>query len=81
MTIELGDKVKCIYSGFEGVAIARTEFINGCVQFSVLPKSKDGKIPEEIGIDEDSLKVVGTTKKQVKKDTGGPMKQVSKCRW
>ena len=49
MKIELGDKVKCEHSGFTGVAVAETRFINGCVQYSVLPKvDKDNKIQEEI---------------------------------
>lgn len=36
--IRLGDKVKCKYTGFEGIAVAKTEFINRCVQFTVLAK-------------------------------------------
>ena len=75
--IKLGDKVKDIYTGFVGIAVARTEFINGCVQYSVAGKvGKDNKYPEEMGIDESSLKVVTRKKtKIVKKDTGGPSRK------
>lgn len=64
--IELGDTVKDIHTGFKGVAIAKTEYINGCTQFSVIPKvDKEGKMQEEIGIDIENLVVV---KKGEKKD-------------
>lgn len=72
--IELGDKVKCIYTGFTGVAVAKTEFINGCVQYEVVPSISKGKneFPESIGIDEQSLKVVSKKKSPPKRsETGG----------
>ncbi len=75
--IKLGDKVRCKHSGFTGIAVAKTEFINGCVQFNVLPKVKKHNEPiEDIGIDEDSLEVVITKKKKTKsKANGGPMRK------
>ena len=71
--IKLGDKVRDIHSGFEGIAVAKTTFINGCVQYAIQPKcGKDNKILEDVGIDEQSLVVVGAKKKPVKKtSTGG----------
>lgn len=57
--IELGDKVKCIHTGFEGIAVARTKFINGCIQYSVAQKHKKGaECIEDMGIDAGSLKVI-----------------------
>jgi len=77
--IELGDTVQCKYSGFKGVAVARTEFINCCIQYSVLPpvNKKTGDMAEELGIDEGSLKIVSrakkeTPKKKKMKAPGGP---------
>jgi len=75
--IKLGDRVRCIHTGFTGVAVSRTEFINGCIQWGVLPKLKDGKtmvdaMPQEVGIDEGSLEVIKTKKKKVvKRESGG----------
>ena len=43
--IILGDRVKSKLNGFEGIAVCRTEFINGCIQY-------------EVCIDEYSLTVV-----------------------
>ncbi len=73
--IKLGDKVRCKLTGFTGIAVAKTEFINGCVQWSVLSKmGKDKKMPEEIGIDSQSLELVSKPKKRTKKkETGGAM--------
>ncbi len=86
--IELGDKVRCIHTGFEGTAICKSEFINGCVQWAILPKisktsktSKENIMPEEVGIDSQSLEVVSKKKvKMIKKETGGPMRYGIKSR-
>jgi len=59
--IKLGDKVRDMISGYEGIAVARTQFINGCVQYSVSAKLKKGDKPPIEGdpsIDEVSLEVV-----------------------
>lgn len=81
--ISLGDKVKCIHTGFVGIAVARTEFINGCIQFNVLPKGDTkNKMPEDMGIDEQSLEIVSTKrkKKAIKRNTGGAMTRDMKRR-
>lgn len=72
--IELGDIVRCKYSGFTGTAVARSEFINGCVQYSVIPrhsKSKQFIPPEEQSMDEQSLEVVSKNKDSVEKESVG----------
>jgi len=73
--IKLGDKVKDKITGFIGIAVCRSEFLNGCVQWSIAPKvSKDNKILEEIGIDEQSLEVINPKRKLIKKqENGGPI--------
>jgi len=74
--IELGDKVKCNVTGFVGVAIAKTEFLNGCIQYTVVPKvDKKNTIQDEVMIDQQSLQVIGTKKeKVVKSSNGGAMR-------
>ena len=73
--IKLGSKVRDKVTGFIGIAVARTEFLNGCIQYSVQPKAgKDNKVPEEIGVDIGSIEVVEPKKVKIKKkDTGGAM--------
>lgn len=70
--IKLGDKVKCIHTGFIGIVVSKTEFINGCIQYGVLPKMKKGgeKYPEEMNIDEGGLKIITPKKKE--KDESDP---------
>ena len=36
--IELGQKVKDKVTGFNGIAVARIEYLNGCKQILVMPK-------------------------------------------
>ncbi len=82
--IKLGDKVRCKHSGFTGVATSKTEFINGCIQYDVIPKvGKDNKIPEGLSIDSQSLEVIDKSKekKVIKKErTGGAMRKTSLMR-
>ncbi len=78
--IELGDKVKCIYTGYYGIATAKTEFINGCIQYVVAAKvDKENKCPEEVSIDQDSLRVIQKGPKHNKEEAiGGPMRKAPK---
>lgn len=59
--IKLGDKVRDLVTGYEGIATSRTEFMNGCVQYDVIGKLKKGeKSPDGVGasIDENNLEVI-----------------------
>ncbi len=59
--IRMGQKVKDIVTGFEGIVVARVEFINGCVQYAVRPKVDDkGNMVESEYIDVDRLKLVNS---------------------
>ena len=75
--IKLGQKVKCMVTGFVGIATARCEYLNGCVQYCVIPRTnaKENKMPEGLYIDVGRLKVVGEgVKVQPSKEVpGGPM--------
>lgn len=73
--IKLGSKVRDSVSGFEGVAIARVEYLNGCTQYGVLPKiPADGKMPDAVYIDYQRLEVTEPALKVVASDTGGEMR-------
>jgi len=65
MTIELGDEVIDKITGFKGIVVAKTEYINGCIQYEVQPKiDKDGKIPESTNIDKETIELVVPKKNQ-----------------
>lgn len=45
--IELGNNVKCLITGFEGIATSKLEYIDGSVEYGVTPqKLKDGHYPK-----------------------------------
>lgn len=55
----LGDKVRCIITGFEGVITGRAEYFNGCVTYCVKPPiTKDGAMQDGQWIDQPQLKLV-----------------------
>lgn len=57
--IELGDRVRDRITGFAGIAIARTDWLNGCSRFGVQPEEmKDGKCVEVDWFDVDQIEIV-----------------------
>ncbi len=57
--IKLGQVVRDKISGCEGTAIARTEWMNGCVRICIQSEgSKDGVPFENFVVDEPQLEVV-----------------------
>jgi hypothetical protein len=68
--IQLGDKVKDLLTGFEGIASSRTTFLHGIDQIGIQPPvDKDGKIPDPMSIDETSLEVTKKGKVKAAKKT------------
>lgn len=55
-TIELGAKARDRVSGWEGIATARYEYVNGCERYEVGGHDKDGK-PESFVFDVQQLEV------------------------
>lgn len=55
----LGDKLRSVVTGFEGVAISRVEYLNGCQRFEIQPPIReDGTLPESHWIDIQELELV-----------------------
>jgi len=72
--IELGMKLKDKVTGLTGIAVAKVEYLNGCVQYCVKPEmGKDKKYPDGQYIDVAQLEVVGKGLSLKKKATGGVM--------
>lgn len=76
--IKLGQEVKDIVSGFRGIAVCRSEFLNGCIRYTVQAKvtKKDGSMPDERWFDEKQLEVSGKGVYVEPKRTGGPTSSV-----
>ena len=63
MKINLGDEARDMVTGFKGVCVARTEWLNGCARVTLQPKmGKDGKHPDAVSFDEPQLKLIKAKK-------------------
>lgn len=73
--IQLGDEVKDAVSGFQGIAVGRHEYLQGCARITVQPPiGEDRKLPDTATFDEPQLEIVNAGKVGGgRKDTGGPM--------
>ena len=57
-TIELGDRVKDVVTGFEGIVIGVHEWLHGCTTMTVRPTElHDGKLIDSVSFDEPQLKL------------------------
>lgn len=80
--VQLGDLCRHLITGFTGICIARTEWLNGCWRVNLQPEKldKDGKIQDTICFDEPEVAVVKAAKVKTlanaepvgSKTTGGP---------
>lgn len=73
--LQMGDKAKDTVTGFQGIVVAKTTWLNGCtrvgLQSDVL---KDGLPTEPQWFDEPQLILVEAQKVQAgPRDTGGPI--------
>ncbi len=66
MRIKLGTRVKDCITGFTGIAVARTEWVNGCTRYGVQSETLiDGKPGDEHWFDERALE-------KASRESGGP---------
>lgn len=77
MIVELGDKVKDSVTGFAGIAIAKIEWLHGCIRVTVQPDKLggDGKPLDVETFDEPQLIVTKAAKVKsgANRDRGGPI--------
>ncbi len=70
---KLGTEVKDRVSGFRGIVISETKYLQGCTRMSVQPPvKKDGTLPDPKHFDEPDLMVVGSGVAAGGTDPGGP---------
>lgn len=59
VTMELGDRVKDRITGFMGIVVARTKWLNGCTRITIQPETlKDGNPIETQCFDEPQLELI-----------------------
>lgn len=79
MAIKLGQQVRDKLTGLEGTAVARTEYLYGCVRIGVQPfEVKDGKPADWAVIDEPQLEVVKNTPAKKAEPRHGPRPSIER---
>jgi hypothetical protein len=68
----LGKKVKDNVTGFTGIATARVQYLNGCVQFKIQGASNKSGEAKDMWIDEGQISVLGKGISVNQKRNGGP---------
>lgn len=71
---KLGERAKDKITGFEGILIARCEFLTGCNRYCIQPTElKDGKPIDSIYFDEDQIEILshGISGEEVQGDKKG----------
>ena len=79
MAIVLGSKVKDMYTGFTGIAVARAEYLYGCARISVEPTELEaGKLLDSAWFDEQRIELIEEEPAKVSEYSsalsGGPQK-------
>lgn len=69
--IELGQKYRDTISGFTGTATSRHEYLYGCIRVGLTGLSVDGRAPEELLFDEQSIETVQGEKPTPTAKAGG----------
>lgn len=78
--IKLGNKARCIVTGFEGIVTGDCLYLNGCRQLCLKPKmNKEGKLEEGIWVDIGQIEYVDKGIYIESKETGGPQMDAPKC--
>lgn len=73
---KLGDKLRDIVTGYEGICCARTQYLNGCIRYTLSRKlDKDGKVQDDHWFDEGVVMYIDSGIKIKQKDVGGPQTQ------
>jgi len=77
--VPLGCRVKDKITGFEGIVISRSQWLNNCNTYGVKPsKLKDDKPIDTQWFDEPQLKIVEEDVFKPKQKTGGPCESVNR---
>ena len=71
--LKLGDKARDRISGFKGVVVAITEWLNGCQRITIQPEElKDGEPVENYTFDAEQIEVVSVQQVDYASKAGGP---------
>lgn len=73
----LGDEVRDVVTGFKGVVICRSQWLNNCNTYSVKPRELQLGLPQDTKhFDEPQLKLLKKNVFRPERKTGGPERSV-----
>lgn len=55
----LGKEARDKITGFEGIIIGKINYLFGCAQYGIAPKSTDGKVNDTNWFDEGRIEIIG----------------------
>lgn len=71
---DLGDRAKDKVTGYTGIVVAKTHWLNGCVRVNIQSEAlKDGKPLDAEGFDSEQVEVIAKGVHPVKPPREGPM--------
>jgi hypothetical protein len=77
--MKLGDTIRDTISGFTGVLVARTEWLNGCVRLTIQPKTlHEGKRIDNDTFDIEQCELVEAAQPKTAVATGGERENISR---
>ncbi len=72
-TVKLGDKARDTITGFQGIVVAITEWLNGCIRITIQPQElREGKPIDAVTFDVEQVSVVTEQAAPVLAPSGGP---------
>lgn len=76
----LGSTLVDQVSGFHGIVTGRANYLTGCNQYSLQPKAHEGRLPDNVWLDEVRLVAAGDYLVKLKSDDekGGPQNHPNK---
>jgi hypothetical protein len=80
--VKLGVLCRDIVTGFEGIVVAETKWLSGCIRFTLQPqdRTKEGALKDAQAFDVEQLEVVGKGVQIKKQETGGPKPDVCRAK-
>lgn len=73
----LGDTVKDTITGFTGIIVTRSQWLNNCNTYGVQSQAlKDGIPQERVWFDEPQMSLLKESQITLSQDTGGPTRTV-----
>lgn len=77
---ELGDRVSCKITGFTGIIIGKSEWLNGCATYGIQTEDLKDGMPQKVKwFDEPQLRLQTKKVLDIGDKDGGPIVEPERC--